>query len=426
MSSEAFSRIILLFSAIGAGYVITHLAVERLSRRFTLAGGVEYVLLGIVLGPASGLIDPDLARDIRPVLLLGSGAIGMLAGLELAARRDEPPKSDRAANRACWMAAIAVTVATLLLVIGLPLGIAFALGIDVLAEHAWTGALLAAGVVALGSDDVVVWQMTRYLGARGWAPQLGMLVARRTAAFAALGFGLLYALLEPGTTLSLRTPGTFAQYVVIQVSAGSVLGGLFALVVHRRLEDRALLTVLVGMVLLAGGFAYALDVSAIFVCFVAGLVFALTSRHARDVSRMLHGLERPFVIALYFFAGLEWLTGSLWAFALIPGFLLLRWTGRRLGGLASARRSEPPLDLAPATVSPGGLTIAFMLSLRLVYADVPGVQDIYAPLLIAVVFLELVSLRVVRRWLLDVADVPPEGRVRQGGFVPDEAPDQLD
>jgi len=419
MTSETFARIMMLFGAVGAGYLVTHLAVERLSRRFTLAGGVEYVLLGIALGPLLGLLDPDLARDIRPVLLLGTGAIGMLAGLELVERIQEPRTLDRAANRACWATAIAVTFSTLLLLIGAPLGVALAMGIDVLDEHAWTGALLAAGVVALGAEGVVVRQMSRYLGARGRAPQLGLVVARRTAALAAIGFGLLSALLEPSATLSLRAPSDFGQILAIEVCAGAVLGGLFSVIVHRRLDDRALLTVLVGMILLAGGFAYALEVSAIFVTFVAGLVFAVTSRHARDVGRMLHGLERPFVIALYFFSGLEWISGALWVFALIPVFLLLRHFGRRLGGFLTARRSEPPLDLAPATIAPGGLSIAFMLSLRLVYRDVPGMQDVYAPLLISIVLLELSSLRVVRRWLLDVADVPPEGRIRQGGFNPE-------
>jgi Kef-type K+ transport system membrane component KefB len=421
MSSETFSRILLLFSAVGAGYLITHLVVERLSRRFTIAGGIEYVLLGIVLGPALGLLEPDMVRDIRPVLMLGAGALGMLAGLELAqdgARGPDRTSAERQTDRGSWTVAIAVTLATLVMVVGLPLGLMLAVGVDVLDDHAWTGALLAAGVVALGAEGTIVEQMTRYLGAHGFAPEQGVVVARRTTALAAVGFGVLYSLLEPNSVLSLREPTDFGQMLAIQVGAGSVLGGLFSVIVHRRLEDRVLLTVLVGMVLLASGFAYALEVSGIFVNFVAGLVFALTSRHARDARRMLHRLERPFVIALYFFAGLEWIVGELWVFALVPVFMLLRWAGRRLGGLLSARRGGAPLDLAPATVAPGGLTIALMLSVVLVYRQVPGMQDAYAPLLIAVVLLEAASLRVVRRWLLDVADVPPEGRIRQG-FVPD-------
>ncbi|NJK31469.1 MAG: hypothetical protein HC927_03070 [Deltaproteobacteria bacterium] len=54
LSDETFYRIVLLFSAVGAGYVVTHLVVERLARRFTFAGGLEYVLLGVVLGPVLG------------------------------------------------------------------------------------------------------------------------------------------------------------------------------------------------------------------------------------------------------------------------------------------------------------------------------------------------------------------------------------
>src|SRR5690606_3320953 len=80
MSDETFYEILLLLSVVGVGYVITHVAVERLSRRFSFAGGIEYVALGIVIGPLHHILNPEMAHDIRPVLLLGAGALGMLAG----------------------------------------------------------------------------------------------------------------------------------------------------------------------------------------------------------------------------------------------------------------------------------------------------------------------------------------------------------
>jgi hypothetical protein len=95
-------------------------------------------------------------------------------------------------------------------------------------------------------------------------------------------------------------------------------------------------------------------------------------------------------------------------FALVVPFLLLRHLGRRLGGWFGARLVHVPGNLGPATVSPGGLSIAFLLSIGLVFRKVPGVQDAYGPLLTTLVLLEFGSLRAVRRWLVDVADVPSE------------------
>jgi hypothetical protein len=69
----------------------------------------------------------------------------------------------------------------------------------------------------------------------------------------------------------------------------------------------------------------------------------------------------------------------------------------------------------------GGLTVAFLLSLRLSFNDVPGLREAYGPLLVAVILTEFGALRAIRRWLIDVDDVPPEHRDRRGGFDPEGA-----
>lgn len=402
LSDEAFARIIVLLAAVSVGYVITHLAVERLARRYTLAGGIEYVVLGVVLGPLLGILDVELARDIRPVLLLGVGALGMLAGLELGERDSE------VRVRGAWVAALLITSFTALTVIGLPLLGGWALGYDIEADQAWTAALLFAGVVALGSDSTPIATLAASLGARGSAPALAVATANRVRALAVLSFGLLFSMVKHTTILDLRPLPGAAQMLGLQVGAGVVLGLLFGVVVHRKLDERTLLTVVVGMVFLSGGFAYAVHASPIFVNFVAGLTFALTSPHAGEATRTMRSIKQPFVIALYFFAGLEWVGGELWVYAMIVPFLLLRWIGRKLGGGIGARFAGSPANLGPATTAPGGLTLAFVLSIALMYRNTPGIIDAYGPLITALVLLELHSLRAVRRWLVDAAGITSE------------------
>ncbi len=402
MSDDTFYEIVLLLSVVSVGYVITHLAVERLSQRFLFAGGVEYVLLGVVLGPLLGIINFEAARDLRPVLLLGAGALGMLAGLELG------PSFERVKARGAWRAAVCITLLTALTVIVLPLVGAVGLGYDIRGEQAWTAALLLAGIVALGSDGAVVRTVSAAIGARGPTAEFGVSVATRVRALATIGFGVLYAVVDKGDVLMLRDPMVMLQAFVLQVGAGVIIGLLFGAVVYRKLDERTLLAVVVGMVFLAGGFAFAMGVSAIFVNFVAGLTFARTSPHAGEATRTMYSIRQPFVIALYFFAGLEWMTGELWVYALIVPFVFLRQVGRRIGGWLGGRLSGWSTDLTPATFAPGGLSIAFTLSIGLLYRQVPGVEDVYGPLVTALVLLELASLRTVRRWLVDVSDVAPK------------------
>lgn len=399
MSDETFYRILLLLSVVSVGYVITHVAVERLSRRFAIAGGIEYVALGVVLGPLLGIFDAAMLQDVRPLLLLGAGALGMLAGLELGPGEAQP---------GAWRAAISITVCTALTVIGAPLGLAWLLGYDVQSDQAWTGTLLLVGIVALGSDGSVVHTVARTIGARGSALNIGVAVATRVRALATIGFGLLYAALDKQATLALREPIEIAQALGLELGAGVVLGLLFGVIVHRKLDDRTLLTVVLGMVLLAGGLAFSLGGSAIFVNFVAGLTFARTSPFGGEATRMMRSIKQPFVIALFFFAGLEWVLGQLWVYLLIIPFLLLRRLGRRLGGVFGGRTAGWGSGYAPATIAPGGLTLAFALSFGLTYRATPGVVDVYGPVVLALVLLELLSLRAVRRWLVDVTDVAPQ------------------
>src|SRR5690606_21767850 len=134
-------------------------------------------------------------------------------------------------------------------------------------EDAWTAALLLAGVVALGSDGAVVRTVAVAIGARGPSAELGVSVATRVRALATVGFGLLYAVVDKGSELALREPMAMLQAFALRTGAGIIIGLLFGAVVYRKLDERTLLTVVVGMVLLAGGFAFAMGVSAIFVNF---------------------------------------------------------------------------------------------------------------------------------------------------------------
>lgn len=404
MNDDTFYGILLLLTAVSAGYVISHLAVERLSRRAIVVADVQYVVLGIVLGPLLGIIDTERAHLIRPALSLGGGALGMLVGLRL---------------RECsgdWLPSLSITVTTAALVVGLPLGLMQGLGLPLTDHGAWTGALVAAGAVALMTSESAVRAMATFLGARGKAAPRAAGVATQTTALGIVGFGLFYAIVPGSTELEVRSVMGSLEAMGIQIAAGAALGLLFAASVYRKLDDRVLLAVLVGTIFLAAGLARTAHVSQIFVSFVAGVVFSWVSRRAPDVTAMLSGIKRPLVIALFFFAGIEWVAGPAWTYALVPVYLGLRWAGRRVGGLVGQRLTTHRLDYSAALLPAGGLTVAFMLTMRLSFQGLPGLRETYGALLLAVVLADIGALRAIRRWIIDVDDVPPAGRERRGGF----------
>ncbi len=437
LSDDAFYNIVLLLAAVGVGYAVTHLVLVRLATRFAVVSGVEYIILGVVVGPLLGIIDPESAEDLRPILLVGAGALGMYLGLEARAlwrapiERDPTPEESstklKLNKRAPLVedpagvrrAALLIAVTTFAITGGLMTLTLGVVGQALVGHGAWTAAVLVFSAAALGSDGSAIRAIGSHLDARGPALARGVRAAALSNVAAVLAFGLIFALLRSGDAFALRVPLEVARAIAIQTGGGCIIGLVFAALVQRELDERALFALVIGMVVFCSGFAFSMQSSTIFVNFTCGFVFMATSKGAAQVHQMLESVRRPFLIAIFFFAGLEWAVGPLWTLLLVLPMLLSRWLGRRIGGGLSARSVEPATDLAAATFAPGGLAVAFLLSTRIFYGGVPGVAEFYAPALLAVVVSEFWSLRWVRTWLLDVADVPPDAQARGHGVAVD-------
>ena len=82
-STSELGTVVLLVLMIGVAYVLAHNVVERLQRRFLVVSGLEYLLLGVMLGPffpAIGAFD-DLT-GLLPIIALAAGWVGLLRGTD--------------------------------------------------------------------------------------------------------------------------------------------------------------------------------------------------------------------------------------------------------------------------------------------------------------------------------------------------------
>jgi hypothetical protein len=85
--------LVAVFLLIGAAYVAADVFVDWLEERFLILSGVEYLLLGLVLGLAlPGIREVESLQPIFPVIALTTGWLGLLRGTELRIRevRDAP------------------------------------------------------------------------------------------------------------------------------------------------------------------------------------------------------------------------------------------------------------------------------------------------------------------------------------------------
>ena len=461
LSHEAYQQILLLLGLVGVAYIITHSLFEAVARRFGFVSGVEYILIGALVGPMLGVMDKEALVYFSPAIELGTGAVGLLAGLQVNPRGAlrsglEPMRHAR------WVA-----LATLLLVVVVPGAAIVALGYwldlwlcqrvteelalyaasqldcaaatlaagaDSISCHAAGAAqaapmaclptqagelllylspgLFCVGAVAMVADSGPLYSLTRFLDARGPASLTAIEVARLVSALAIAGFGFIFCLSHAGDTLFLLPQYAFLEWFVIHVAIGGVLGVIFGLYLRGDLGEEQLLTVVLGMVIFSSGLAFYLQLSPIFVNFVLGLVLGMMQRGAVLVEEKLVRFERPLYIVLFFFAGASFPLEGMWWWApfLVVPYLILRHGGRWLGSVVAVRLSSgeermPPLGRV--LLVPGGLSVAMLLDFHQVFARLNYEASVYGLVLLGIVLSEFVAHRRARSWLIDATDVDP-------------------
>lgn len=415
LSEESFQTILIFLGVTSVAFVVAHVVADWLSRRFGIVTGVEYIVVGAVVGPILGLLTEERLIQVSPALVLGEGSIGLLVGVLLNFR-----DSNRTSARSLGVGLV-VTVGTLLFVAGLPLvGVGYAFGLDELAQ--WVPHILCAGAVASVASLSPLRSLINFLEARGSGSDLILRIGHACSSMAIVVFGLIFCLFKPASDLLIGSQlgpwESFGFWFGIHIVIGAVLGIVFTLFLSRDFEDEKILTVVIGMVIFTSGVAYFLKLSPIFVCFVLGVVLANICRQSDHVLQMLLSVQRPLYIVIFFFVGanipfdVAW-----WTWLLAVPYLLLRGAGRFVGGLVG-NRLWPTMRQLPqvgsALLAPGALSAAMLLNFNQVFQGEPFVAQTYAVLLLAIVLSEPLAFRFSRRWLIDATDVAL-GRDTPGG-----------
>lgn len=408
-------QILVLLALVAGTYLISYLLLGWLTRRFGLVIGVQYILLGIAIGPVFKILDAQTLAGFEPLLALAIGALGMLAGLEfnirrLFAQQIRPLKI-----------ALLTSAATLLLVGGVPFFIMFntSLGTDG-AIWQWMPVLLTLSAISLVADPRhVAGLLSHFKTSEESATQLATQICWLCSVLAVLVFGVLFCLFNPG---QLVVPENLAplQWLIVHLAVGGIMGAICGALVQLRPDDEQLMTILLGTVVLTSGIAYTSTMSIVFVNFIAGFVIINMTEEAIRVQRKFVHLERPLYVFLLFFVGTHLIADvPLWVYLLIPGYLALRYAGRFVG-VALYRPSNasymPEPGLHRALWAPGSLSAAMILDFFNTFGDVPYATYAMTGLIVLLIFSEFIAYILARGWLIDISDASAQRRHRKGGL----------
>jgi Kef-type K+ transport system membrane component KefB len=355
--------------AIGA-FLLLGLAADVLGRRTIIPRVTLILCCGILIGDeVLGLIPASLHGRFPLIADMALMMVGFLLGGRL---RLEALKSD--GPQVLWISIVAAVGTTALVTFALWL-----LGVP-LAPALLLGCVAAATAPAATLDTLMVY------GGEGRFSRLLAAIVAIDDAWALILFSLGLALIGLMNGEN-HIAGTF-QEVGWDIGGAVLLGGLIGLpasyLTGRVRPGQPMLMEALGLVLLCGGSALALEVSFLIACMTMGAVIANLAAHHDYPFHEIENIEWPFMVVFFMLAGASLELSALAEVGVIAVvFVLARIAGKTLGSAAGAGLSgaDPLVSrwMGMALLPQAGVAIGMAL---LASEQFPAYTDLILPVVI--------------------------------------------
>jgi hypothetical protein len=404
------------------GVVVFAFVAGRVLERFTTKAfalaGVEYLLLGMVLGQGLGVLGRDVMQALDLFVSTVLGMLGFLVGLEIRRIR---------ASMESLLAGLGASAAVVLGVAAAMTGLMQALDPELLHVEPLVAEPLTAtegSLVSLWIAPEALWIALTVGAAAGTcstvlvdtallrlhvSPERAALLRTMTAAaqvLAVFAFGLAMAGSRATTTAG--TMGlTIVEWATLTILSGGFTGLLFSIFLGREDDPVRLSVAAVGVIVLAAGVGAALGVSPLFTNLFAGLTLAFTSTHAARLEDSLRPLRFPTTVLVLLLAGATWVPVTGWYWVLVPAYVLVRTLARLLfsrmavstfmGDGVAAR------GLGRALLGQGVLASAISLAFAQRFPELAA--PVTSTILGGVLLTDLFAQRWLRRYLADAGEI---------------------
>jgi len=384
--------------------------------RLTLLSGVEYLLLGVLIGPqVLDVLSAEVLQALDVFVSFVLGVMGFVVGLGVRRVRGGLEVGLAGASTTLWVslavgglavAAVQFLDPRLLAVEDPVFSRALAsdghqlLRVWVSREALWFGLTVgaAAGVCSFsmielaGKQQISRWPGLGVLRSIGASSQfaavllLGVAMAGSRAAVSAEALGM-----------------TLTEWSVLTVAAGAACGVLFTLFLGNESDPMRMLVAAVGAITFAAGIGSALGVSPLFVNLIAGALVGATSPHADKLDEALEALNLPTRVLVLLVAGAFWSPVSGLAWLLPVAYAVVRAAALRYSAPLNARTFIPQSDVArglgSALLGQGALAAAIAISFAQRFPQLSGL--VTTTILGGMLLTDLVSVPVLRRYLAD-------------------------
>jgi hypothetical protein len=331
--------------------------------------GLVLLPLGMALGPAGlNLLSPAILSYLDPAVSVALAALGVFAGLGLDFRR---PREGVLLTAASLEASVTIVI----------------VGAGVLVSHLWFPVSGPPLLLALMLGISAAVSST----ASGDAPDQPLSLATRVG-----DLDDVLPILLSGLVLASMSQGFSAAAVWLAAQTGLIalviaLAGWFLVAQVSAMSEGHVFVA--GTLLLLGGTAAYLSMSALWVGLLGGIFWSLAGGPARDsIERDMRYLEHPLIVLLLLVAGAQ-LQPSAEVLGLVAVYLLCRGTGKLAGGWLVGRAvvRDLPSDFGGRLIAPGVIAVAFAVSVLQADADSEAARMLLAVAAIGSLASELLS-----------------------------------
>jgi len=410
--------VLVILGMVGVAYLIAHFFVDWVQNRFLVVSGLEYVLLGALLGPAV-LVEVNVFKDLTalaPIIAFAAGWVGLLYGMQFE-RTSLMAVSDRSIRLGVADAlgtAITVTTGAWFLFESGLLGVPFS------GNEAKVAAAAMGCAAAAGSTSAVDLLRLRYPGLETNLLDLLGRSAKTGDVIAIIAFGLIFCFFHEGTVRLGQVPDE-TDWLVTTVVLGGVLGILFTAFLGGESDENTRFLALTGIIIFASGAAFFLNLSALLLNLILG-AFIVNGRSGEGVYNTLIGTMRPIRLILLVFAGALWTpVDPTLAVILAAAYILVRLVSKMVSDWAASLGNPLRSDIFRGLMAQGDVAIAMAISFQIVY-DGELIDLAYTAILISIVIHEFIAPRILKGLLVDAGElrqdvepVHPQSEAAAGG-----------
>jgi Kef-type K+ transport system membrane component KefB len=384
-----------LLSLITLAYLGAHprvLAIERkLGISQMITAGFPFVVLGwIARTPAVGLLNDQLLSELSPLLRVGLGCIGFVAGFRLATSIRPSPALLRTAAFATVVPFACVAILSGLLLLWIS-GDA--------PSTALRDPVFLRDALILGTAGAMTGKLSRDVFRSSRTDALLNPILRLEELVGVVALAVIAAYFRPGVAVTWQLPGT--AWLLLTLGLGVSLGLIAYLVLNRPQDGPEFVLLTLGLIGFCAGTAGYLRLSPIVIAFIAGTFLALLPDLARQrLSEALRRVERPIYLLSLIVVGALWQIDDWRGWALVPVFTGARLLGKRVGiglvprfaGQDLTAEQSRALTIAPI----GPLAVAIVVNAQLLY---PGgsISPIVAAVIAGGMLTEIVVQLTARR-----------------------------